>query len=276
MKLTASMIQNCSLTETQVGMWYLGQEGFLLKSGEGYLATDPYLSDYVDRNCNRTGVIWQRLYAPPVEAEALRFLDAVLCTHTHYDHADPDTLSRIARDNPKTKFVIPAPEVDTVAAYGIAEDKCIPAVAFQKIQIKDFEIIPIPSAHETLHTDEQGNYRELGYIVRTNGKTFFHAGDMCMYDGLIESVKPYAVDVAMLPINGRDYFRTGKDIIGNFNCEEAILLAKAIGADMLVPMHHDLYGINRVRPAHFVDAVEELDPFRKYHIFAPGELYIKG
>ena len=49
----------------------------------------------------------------------------------------------------------------------------------------------------------------------------------------------------------------------------------AIGADMLVPMHHDLYEVNRVRPSHFVDAVETLDPFRKYHIFAPGELYIK-
>ena len=96
-----------------------------------------------------------------------------------------------------------------------------------------------------------------------------------MYDGLIESLIPYQVDVALLPINGRDYFRNRDDIIGNFNCEEAVLLAKAMGADMLVPMHHDLYAVNRVRTAHFVDAVETLDPFRKYHIFAPGELYIK-
>ena len=48
-----------------------------------------------------------------------------------------------------------------------------------------------------------------------------------------------------------------------------------MGADLLVPMHHDLYEVNRVRTAHFVDAVETLDPRRKYHIFAPGELYIE-
>lgn len=261
--------------ETQVGIRYLGQEGFLFQSGESFLVTDPYLSDYVDRNCCRDGVNWQRLYAPPVEASQLDFLDVVVCTHAHYDHADPDTLSQIAKCNPKAKFVIPAPEVDTIAAYGIPRERIVPAVAFEKLTLSGFEIIPIPSAHETLQKDENGHYYALGYIIRTRGKTFFHAGDMCMYDGLVEAVKPYRVDVAFLPINGRDYFRTRSDIIGNFNCEEAVLLAKEIGADMLVPMHHDLYEVNRVRPAHFVDAVENLDPFRKYHIFAPGERYIK-
>ena len=28
--------------------------------------------------------------------------------------------------------------------------------------------------------DENGNYCELGYVVKMNGKTIFHAGDMCM------------------------------------------------------------------------------------------------
>ena len=97
-----------------------------------------------------------------------------------------------------------------------------------------------------------------------------------MYDGLIPALKPYRIDVAFLPINGRDYFRNCQNIIGNFSCEEAVLLAKQICAGMLVPMHHDLYEVNRVKTAHFVDVVETLDPYRPYHIFAPGELYIKG
>lgn len=274
MKLTGQDILSCKLHDRQTGIWYMGQEGFLLKSGSSYLAIDLYLSDYVDKHCCEF-VKWQRRYAPPIDAAELGFLDVVLCTHTHYDHADPDTLKQLAKNNPATKFVIPAPEIATIAAYGIETQNLIPAVAWKKIQVADYEIIPIPSAHETLHPDENGNYKELGYLVRTNGKTFFHAGDMCMYDGLIESVKPYNVDVAFLPINGRDYFRNRNDIIGNFNCEEAVLLAKEIGADMLVPMHHDLYAVNQVRTAHFVDAVDTLDPYRKYHIFVPGELYIK-
>lgn len=276
MKVTKQQITDTLLPGDQVGIWYLGQEGFLFKGADQYLVTDPYLSDYVDRNCCRPGVNWQRMYQPPVAASELDFLDVVVCTHAHYDHADPDTLSQLAKNNPKTKFVVPAPEADSIAACGIEKDRILPAVAWEPVCIGAFTIIPVPSAHEELLTDEQGRYYALGYIIRTAGKTFFHAGDMCMYDGLIENVRPYSVDIAFLPINGKDYFRTRDDIIGNFNCEEAVLLAKKIGADMLVPMHHDLYAINRVRPAHFVDAVETLDPYRKYHIFAPGELYIKG
>ena len=274
MELTKERLLNSRLLEDQVGIRYLGQEGFLFSCGGHYLATDLYLSDYVDRNCCQY-VKWQRLYAPPVAATELDFLDVVLCTHGHYDHADPDTLSVLASINPSTKFVIPAPETGVLTAAGVKEENIIPAVAFETYRVANFEIIPIPSAHETLCPDENGNYSALGYIIRTNRKTFFHAGDMCMYDGLIETLKPYGIDMAFLPINGRDYFRNQNDIIGNFNCEEAVLLAKAMGADMLVPMHHDLYEVNRVRTAHFVDAVETLDPYRKYHIFAPGELYIK-
>lgn len=273
MKLTANDVLNTALHPRQLGVWYLGQEGILLKSEENFLAVDPYLSDYVDRNCCDY-VKWERLYAPPVKAEQLHFLNAVLCTHTHYDHADPDTLPVIAKSNPSAKFVVPAPAVETLAGYGIEKTRIISAVAGQTITIENFEIIPVPSAHETLQTDIHGNYEALGYIVRTNGKTIFHAGDMCMYDGLIETVKPYGVDMAFLPINGRDYFRNRNDIIGNFNCEEAVLLAKEIGAEILVPLHHDLYAVNRVKTGHFVDAVEMLHPFRKYHIFAPGELYV--
>lgn len=274
MKLTKDQLTARPLADAQVGIRYLGQEGFLFSSNGKFLATDLYLSDYVDRNCCQY-VTWRRLYDAPVNAEELDFLDVVLCTHAHFDHADPDTLSVLAK-NPHTKFVIPKPETAVLTAAGVKAENIIPAVAFEKISVAGFDIIPIPSAHETLAPNEQGLYSAVGYIIRTAGKTFFHAGDMCMYDGLMETLAPYRVDVAFLPINGRDYFRNQNDIIGNFNCEEAVLLAKAIGADMLVPMHHDLYEVNRVRPSHFVDAVETLDPFRKYHIFAPGELYVNA
>lgn len=273
MKITAKDIVNCTLHKSQVGVWYLGQEGFLFKSKNTYLAIDPYLSDYVDKNCSEL-VKWKRLYAPPIQAEELSFLNVVLCTHLHYDHTDPETLLKLANSNPYTRFVVPAPAVKTVAGYGIGKERIISAFANQPLILDGFEIFPLPSAHETLHMDENGNYCELGYVVKMNGKTIFHAGDMCMYDGLIEAVKPFAVDAAFLPINGRDYFRNRDDIIGNFTCEEAVLLAKEIGAKRLVPMHHDLYAVNKVRTAHFVDAIEELDTYRRYHIFAPGELYI--
>ena len=266
-------ILNTMLPDCQTALWYLGQVGFAFGNKGHYVAVDPYLSDYVDRNCSQS-VQWNRLYVPPIDAKELDFLEAVLCTHTHYDHADPWTLTMIAQANPQTKFVVPAPEVETIVSYGIDKARIVPAYADCPIVINGFTVTPIPSAHEVFHTDADGNFRELGYIIDDGSTRVFHAGDMCMYDGLIETLKPFAVDTAFLPINERDYFRNANDIIGNFDSVEAIRLAEMIGADLLIPVHHDLYEVNKVSPAYFVDTLMTINRRQKYHIFVPGERYI--
>jgi len=262
---------NTVLTQEQTGLWYIGQEGFVIGKNGKYLAIDPYLSYYVDKNCCQF-VKWERLYASPIDAKEIDFLNAVLCTHSHYDHMDPETLPVIAAANPDTVFIVPAPECGTIASYGIDRARIIPAYADQKITLDGFEITPIPAAHEILHTDEAGNYKELGYIIDDGTSRIFHAGDICLYDGLVERLA--GIHVAILPINGRDYFRNANDIIGNLNAAEAITLAKLAGADLLIPVHHDLYDVNRVNPAAFVDELMKINSSQKYHIFAPGERYI--
>lgn len=271
MKLLKRDIVFTEIAKQQTGLWYLGQVGFVFKHNNACLAIDPYLSDYVDKNCCEF-VKWKRLYPAPMRGEELDFLQVVLCTHTHYDHADPWTLPKIAQANLDTKFVIPAPEVETIVGYGIERDRIIPAYANSPLKIGSFVITPIPSAHEVFHTDQNGNYKELGYIIDDGCTRIFHAGDMCMYDGLIEKLQK--IDVAILPINGRDYFRNKNDIIGNFDSVEAITLAKAIKAKLLIPVHHDLYEVNRVNPAFFVDALMQINRKQRYHIFVEGEKYI--
>lgn len=273
MKLTSKEILQQPLLPGQTGIWYLGQEGILFKSGGKHLVVDPYLSDYVDRNCSAT-VSWKRLYPPPMSPEDLAFVDYVLCTHLHFDHADPETLSRMARANPSIRFVVPAPGVETVAGYGIDPANIIPALADTPILLERFTLIPIPAAHEQLHQDAQGRYLELGYGIETNGQSYFHAGDMCLYDGLVDRLRAMELHMAFLPINGRDYFRNRDDIIGNLSCREAVLLAKEVGAEVLVPLHHDLYAVNRVSLCEFVGEMEQFDPRRRFHVFSPGELYL--
>ena len=78
----------------------------------------------------------------------------------------------------------------------------------------------------------------------------------------------------MVPINGRGYYKLKDDIIGNMTIEEAVILAKECNADMLVPMHYDLYSVNCVNPAHFVDHLYTNNPTQKFHMFVPGERFI--
>ncbi len=271
--MTAENIMNVKPTDGQTGLWYLGQEGFVIGAKESYLAIDPYLSDYVDQNCCQY-VQWRRNYPAPIAPEALNMLDGVLCTHSHFDHADPWTLPKLAKANPKAKFLVPAPEVDTLAAYGIEKEKIIPAVAGIAVTVGAFTVTPVPAAHEVLHTDAQGNYYELSYIIDDGSNRVFHGGDMCLYDGLTDWLKN--IDVAILPINGRDAERNANDIIGNMDCREAVMLAKEIEAKMLVPVHHDLYEVNKADPEDFVNAVRKIQPLQNYRFFMPGEGFIYG
>ena len=267
-------ILQTKLAKGQVALFYLGQVGFLVKWNETYLLIDGYLSDYVDRNCCSEQVQWVRNYPAPIKAEELDFVDYVFCTHTHYDHADPDTLSTLAKVNSKAKYVVSAANVDAIFAYGIKKSDILGLKADVKTDLQqDVTVTAIPAAHEEFHVDENGDYKEVGFRISLGDVTLFHAGDGCPYDGLAERL--LGCDVLMLPINGRDYFRTVIcDIIGCFDSREAVLLAKAVDAALLIPTHFDLYDCNGVNPAHFVDTLKSLDPTRRFHVFAPGERYV--
>ena len=126
-------ILNTKLADNQAALFYLGQEGYLIKYQEKYIVIDPYLSAYVDEHCCRDHIIWKRNYPAPIQAEELDFVDYVLLTHDHFDHADPYTLSTIAKCNPKAKFIAAEPIKETILSYGISADRFIGAFADELI-----------------------------------------------------------------------------------------------------------------------------------------------
>lgn len=260
-----------NLPDDRVALFYTGQVGFIFKFRGKYILIDGYLSDIIDRN-NNFAPGWVRRYPSPITGAELDFIDYVFCTHDHTDHADPVTLGEIARVNSKARFFCSEAIKSEVSAYlcgrsavGVAADKAIDLGC-------GIAVTPIPAAHEVLHKDKDGNYKELGFIFDFGGKKVCHTGDCCMYDGLTERVRDS--DILMTPVNGRDYFRNREDIIGCFDSYEAVHLAKAAGAKMLVPMHFDMYEANSLNPAQFVDTLYRLNPSQSFHIFTPGEKYI--
>lgn len=266
-------ILNTQLTDGQVALFYLGQEGFLIKYKDTYLLIDPYLTDYVDKHCSNEVVTWKRNYPAPISPEELDFVDYVCCTHEHFDHADPDTLQTIAKVNSKAVFIAPAPIKETLLSYQIPEERIIGAKAYESYACKDLTIIPLPAAHEELHQDKDGNYCELGYKIFNHELSIFHAGDCCIYEGLEKQLEN--IDLLMVPVNGRSYFkRYEQDIIGNMTIEEALVLAKETKADCIIPMHYDLYDVNCINPAWFVDSLYSMNPRQKFHMFVPGECFI--
>ncbi|MBQ2614201.1 MAG: MBL fold metallo-hydrolase [Clostridia bacterium] len=267
-------ILNTKLLSNQIGLFYIGQVGYIIKYRETYIMIDAYLSDYVDRNCCSENVKWVRRYDAPVQANELDFIDYVFCTHAHFDHADPDTLSTLSKVNNKAKFFVSNAIVDIIAGYGIDKARICGMHADEMLILNDdISVTALKSAHEEFHMDENGDYLEVGFKFNLGDMSIYHAGDGCPYDGLEEHLM--GCDILILPINGRDYYRTNiLDIIGCFDSREAITLAKNTGAKLIIPTHFDLYDVNCVNPAHFVDELQKINPKQACHIFTPGEGYI--
>lgn len=269
-------ILQTELMPDQAALFYLGQVGFLIKYRGTYTMIDGYLTDYVDQNCSSDLVKWERLYPAPIRPEELDFLDYVFCTHAHFDHADPWTLKKVSEVNHKTVFIGPASVCKLYPDYGIPKSRILKVVPDEKVvldQERQIAVTAVPSAHEELHPDGHGGYEEVGYRIEYGEKSIYHSGDCCPYPGLEKRIMN--CNVLILPVNGRDYFRRYvKDIIGCFDSTEAITIAADTHADLLVPVHWDLYRVNEINPGTFVDIAHRLHPELAFHIFAPGERHI--
>lgn len=112
------------------------------------------------------------------------------------------------------------------------------------------------TGHAFLASDEAlsgGLVRFLGHVVEASGVRLYHAGDTIHYDGMETLLAELGIDLAMLPINGRDPAGEARGIVGNLTEGEAAWLANEIGAGVVVPMHHDLFAHNLGEPGHLVE-----------------------
>ncbi|ANS74978.1 MBL fold metallo-hydrolase [Paenibacillus yonginensis] len=262
------LIQEVNNTEVPYGclsVWFLGQESVIIKGGGVTVYVDPFVSEFEGRS-----------YPAPIRPEHITGADLCLITHEHIDHMDPATLSVMVRNNPSMQMVAPAwCREQLLEEAGVKEDKLADAeTAVWRSPREGIRIQAIPAAHEQLEQNSQGFHRYVGYLMELNGVILYHAGDTVIYKGLLEKVRQHNVDLAMLPINGRDYFRTSRDIIGNMDYREAAEFAYAAGFETVIPLHYDLFAGNAENPGYFADYLYRHFPEQKFHIMARAERFV--
>jgi L-ascorbate metabolism protein UlaG (beta-lactamase superfamily) len=160
---------------------------------------------------------------------------------------------------------------------GIAADRIIPLEALQPTQLmgSSLQVTSVPSAHYELDYDEELGYRWIGFLIEWNGVVLYHAGDTIIYPDYIDTLKELpSIDIAVLPVNGRDYYReTVGGAIGNLLPAESAQLALELGIDTLIIGHNDLYANNAIPYSEIVAAIEQFAPQQKYKILRVGELF---
>jgi L-ascorbate 6-phosphate lactonase len=267
MGLVARM-DGVEVAERVLAFWGLGQVGVAIKGPTGVLYVDPYLTD-----SDGEGGHLERSFPPPIPPEEVTNASAVLLTHDHMDHTDPETLLPLDSASPGVRFVCPFTSRDTLVEAGLDRDRITVPKVGEPLDVAGATVTPVPSAHTELERDPERGYPYLGYVIEWNGVVVYHAGDTVVHDGLFEALSGRRIDVAFVPINGRDYFRTRQGIIGNTDFREAAHLAEELDFGLIVPTHYDLFSFNGADPGHFVSYLYQLNHTRKHKLLAPGELF---
>ena len=222
--------------------WWLGQHSFVVKTSSGIFYFDPYLSDHP-----------LRLVPPLLRPEDITNATIVFGSHDHSDHIDPGALPGIAAASPQARFVVPKSVRRVLQELGISQERIIALDAEEKCELAGAQVTAIASAHEFFDRDEVLGYPYLGFIVRSGDVAIYHAGDTLRYEGLESRLRREKIDIAFLPINGRDARRLSSGCIGNMTYQEAVDLAGAVKPRLTVAAHYDMFAENSENPQLFAD-----------------------
>lgn len=266
-------IRQTHLPDFLLAMWYIGQMGLVVKWKETTVCFDPVLNDL--RNPDGTS---RRNYEPPFPPETWREPEYVIGTHGHADHINLETLLPMAKANPSVKFIVPQPELQRLTEGGIGEHQVIGAKAGEAILLKPGMVLhPVAAAHETYETDPDGNFWNLGYVLECGKNRLYHAGDTVLTEKLLQDVALLGpIHIACLPVNGIDFERRKRGVVGNMGVQDAAFFAAQAGADLTIPMHYDMVAGNGENPLVFLEYMRKTYPDKKTQIACLGEGMIYG
>jgi L-ascorbate metabolism protein UlaG (beta-lactamase superfamily) len=237
-------------------LWWLGQSGFLLQAAGHSILFDPYLSDSLTRKYASSDKPHTRLTERVIAPELLTGIDLITSSHNHTDHLDAETLLPLLKANPQALLLIPRANLDFVLErLGPVKPRLVQVEAGESVRAEQFEFTGIPAAHNMVERDEQGRCRFLGYVATVGALKVYHSGDTLFHDGLVPALRPFAVDIALLPINGN---KPERRVAGNLNGIESARLAQAIGAHLVIPHHFDMFAFNTESPDEFETECQRL------------------
>ena len=157
----------------------------------------------------------------------------------------------------------------TVAINEVAKylaSKGIPAEPMNiggSITVDGVRFTMTPALHSSwLEEEGMGFYggTAAGFVITMDGTTVYHAGDTALFSDMQLVRDLYRPDVALLPIGGR--YTMGP--------EEAMVAARSVGAQLVLPMHYDTFPAIEQDVRKFKQAIERTTPIR-VRVLSPGE-----
>jgi L-ascorbate 6-phosphate lactonase len=153
-------------------------------------------------------------------------VDIFMTTHSHADHADPETIGRLKTTRP-IRFLGPFDSMRIYRECGVLASSCR---LLHPGEIVDLGSSITAQATFALPTDAT-DLNHTGVLLQfSNGIRFYNSGDTAYADGLARLL-PNNIDICAICINGGFH---------NLSTMQAAAIAKTLRPRVVVPCHYDM------------------------------------
>jgi L-ascorbate metabolism protein UlaG (beta-lactamase superfamily) len=213
---------------------WLGHATVLINFYGTWLLTDPALGARVGLRVGGMTLGPRRLVRPALTVRELPALDAVLLSHAHMDHSDLGTLRRLPR---RTRAVVQKGNRDLVRRFARADELSWgEAVEVAGARVESLEVNHWGARRLT---DRHRGYG--GFLVEKRGRALVFGGDTAYTKAFAHlRHRGTRVDLAVLPIGAYDPY-----IYAHASPEQSWTMAREMGADYILPMHHSTFRLSR-------------------------------
>jgi L-ascorbate metabolism protein UlaG (beta-lactamase superfamily) len=201
---------------------WLGHAGFLVQLDGVSLLVDPALKPSIFGGVRRN-------LPPGVAIDQLPPIDAVLITHSHYDHLDLPTLEAVK-----------APVVAGLGLERWFRDRGLFATElgwWSTTTVRGVKITFVPAQHWSARgLFDRNETLWGGFVIQGSAATIYHSGDTASFAGFKEIGARFpGIDAALLPIGAYDpeWFMLSQ----HMNPEQAVQAFLDLGARTMVAMH---------------------------------------
>jgi L-ascorbate 6-phosphate lactonase len=228
-----------------IAIWFLGQNGFLLKDTSGLLiGIDLYLTNSCVESFAHLPFRVDRQLPIFIEPEDLD-IDVFITTHSHQDHADPETIRRVKKTS-NLSFLGPFDSMRIYRECGVPDSFCRLSHPGETVGLGASITARATFAFPTDATD----LNHTGMLLEfANGIRFYNSGDTAYAEGLTPLL-PDGVDICAICINGGFH---------NLSATQAASIVKAIQPRVAVPCHYDMMVNNVGSPELFKVALDVVE-----------------
>lgn len=220
-------------TPDGVAVWYLGCNGFVLRSATTTLYVDPYFADGDPPDL-------VRMIPVPMDPADATDCDAVLVTHEHIDHMHPPSYGPLLEDGgrlyaPRAAYDHP----DYEGGLRVGDDQRRVVTVGDTVEVGDFTV-------HVRGANDGDAIEPVSYVIEHDAGTFFHGGDSKPAEAFADVGTTFDIDLGVLAFGTVGNVRHSEDDAVRrtrwyMDENEVADAANALELDRLLPSHFDMW-----------------------------------